>query len=160
MAAQLSTLFGLSSDNAVVNLALRGTFFGLNLVFNGIMWALFTAALTRGNSTTRVSIVNVSTNFFITAILGWMIFGEKLPVQWWMGAGLLAAGNVVIGSRDEDEKQPGHSVGVNDEEQEDLLVPQEEHGQVMPDLTGSKNTGIHEAEDGRMKNGEEIDNPV
>lgn len=69
------------------------------------MWALFTAALTRGSSTTRVSIVNVSSNFFITAILGAIIFGEKLPLGWWCGAGLLAAGNVVIGRREEAEKQ-------------------------------------------------------
>jgi len=33
-----------------------------------------------------------------------MIFGEKLPLGWWLGAALLAAGNVVIGRREEVEK--------------------------------------------------------
>ena len=83
-------------------------FFGLNLIFNGIMWALFTKALARGTSTTQVSILNTSSNFMITAILGWMIFSESLPPLWFVGAALLVAGNVIIGRRDEgEEKQKG-----------------------------------------------------
>lgn len=30
-----------------------------------------------------------------------MVFSESLPGTWWLGAGLLVAGNVVIGMRDE-----------------------------------------------------------
>ena len=66
------------------------------------MWALFTAALTRASSTTRVSIINTSANFMLTAFSGWMVFGEKLPGLWWVGAAGLVVGNVVIGRRDED----------------------------------------------------------
>ncbi|KAK5103667.1 hypothetical protein LTS08_003085 [Lithohypha guttulata] len=125
-ASSIASLFGLAEDNTYVNLALRGTFFGLNIVFNIAMWALFTAALTRSSSTTRVSIVNVSSNFFITAILGAIIFSEKLPLLWWVGAALLAAGNVVIGRREEGEK-PGGTIGLDQtqggaEEAENLLV--------------------------------------
>lgn len=83
-------------------------FFGLNLIFNGIMWALFTKALARGTSTTQVSILNTSSNFMITAILGWMIFSESLPPLWFVGAALLVAGNVIIGRREDgEEKQKG-----------------------------------------------------
>jgi multidrug transporter EmrE-like cation transporter len=80
-------------------------FFGLNLVFNGIMWTLFTKALARGTSTTQVSILNTSSNFMITAVLGWMIFSESLPPLWFVGAALLVAGNVIIGRRDEGEEK-------------------------------------------------------
>ena len=66
------------------------------------MWALFTAALTRNSSSTRVSIVNTSTNFMLTALLGLAMFGEKLPPLWWVGAAGLVVGNVVIGRREED----------------------------------------------------------
>jgi hypothetical protein len=65
------------------------------------MWALFTKALARGTSTTQVSILNTSSNFMITAILGLLIFGESLPPLWFLGAALLVAGNVIIGRRDE-----------------------------------------------------------
>lgn len=82
-------------------------FFGLNLIFNGVMWTLFTQALAKGNSTTQVSIMNTSSNFFITAVLGLMIFSESLPPLWWAGAALLVAGNVIIGSQDESDKPKG-----------------------------------------------------
>lgn len=77
-------------------------FFSLNLAFNALMWALFTSALTRASSTTRVSIINTSANFMLTAFSGWMVFGEKLPGLWWVGAAGLVVGNVIIGRRDEE----------------------------------------------------------
>lgn len=79
-------------------------FFGLNLIFNGVMWTLFTQALAKGHSTTQVSIMNTSSNFVITAVLGFLIFSESLPPLWWVGAALLVAGNVIIGSQDESDK--------------------------------------------------------
>ena len=54
-------------------------FFVMNLVFNGVMWGLFTRALTLGTSTTQVSVINASANFMLTAILGLVIFSEELP---------------------------------------------------------------------------------
>ena len=65
------------------------------------MWALFTAALTRASSTTRVSVINTSANFMLTAFAGWLVFGENLPGLWWVGAAMLVVGNVIIGRRDE-----------------------------------------------------------
>ncbi|KAL8781865.1 MAG: hypothetical protein Q9213_005806 [Squamulea squamosa] len=104
----ISTSLHLSSDNKFIEFIIRGSFFLLNLAFNALMWALFTSALTRASSTTRVSIINTSSNFLITALLGLMIFSEKLPPLWWVGAAGLVVGNVVIGRREEegDENKP------------------------------------------------------
>ncbi|CAL8578524.1 hypothetical protein XPA_004297 [Xanthoria parietina] len=99
----ISTSLHLSSSNKFIEIVIRGTFFLLNLAFNALMWALFTAALTRASSTTRVSIINTSSNFLITALLGLMIFSEKLPPLWWVGAAGLVVGNVVIGRREEGD---------------------------------------------------------
>ena len=71
------------------------------------MWALFTTALTRATSTTRVSIINTSSNFMLTALLGLVIFRESLPPLWWLGAAGLVVGNVVIGRREEVEGKRG-----------------------------------------------------
>jgi hypothetical protein len=68
------------------------------------MWALFTKALARGTSTTQVSILNTSSNFMVTAMLGFLIFSESLPPLWFLGAAMLVAGNVIIGRREEGEK--------------------------------------------------------
>lgn len=78
------------------------------------MWALFTSALTRASSTTRVSIVNTSSNFLLTALLGLIIFSEKLPGLWWVGAALLVAGCVVIGARKEEEVEGKGAKGDGD----------------------------------------------
>lgn len=114
LASRLSAFLGLSASNTFINVLLRATFFGLNLLFNLAMWTLFTAALTRASSTTRVSIVNVSVNFMVTALAGWAVFGEMLKGWWWLGAALLVVGNVVIGrGRDEEDggKKTGDAVG-------------------------------------------------
>jgi len=109
-------------------------FFGLNLIFNGVMWALFTKALARGTSTTQVSILNTSSNFMITAVLGFLIFSESLPPLWFLGAAMLVAGNVIIGRREEgetkegdehDRAENGDGVGVFSAEEEGLLEGEE-----------------------------------
>ncbi|KAK0746567.1 hypothetical protein B0T18DRAFT_411921 [Schizothecium vesticola] len=110
----IADFLGLSSIEAGIEVAVRCMFFGLNLLFNGIMWTLFTKALTRGHSTAQVSIVNTSSNFFITAILGFAIFSEALPPLWWLGAAMLVAGNVIIGRKDEGSKVEGAVGGEND----------------------------------------------
>lgn len=84
------------------------------------MWSLFTTALSRGTSATQVSIMNTSTNFIVTAMLGMAIFSEKLPALWWMGASLLVAGNVIMGRKNEGEEQ-----NAQDGEDEHMLVPQD-----------------------------------
>ena len=77
------------------------------------MWALFTKALARGTSTVQVSIINTSSNFIITAVLGFFIFTESLPPLWWLGASLLVAGNVIIGRREEKEVDPHPDLQLN-----------------------------------------------
>jgi hypothetical protein len=65
------------------------------------MWGLFTRALTLASSTTRVSVINTSANFMVTAVMGVLIFSETLPGLWLLGAAMLVAGSVIIGRREE-----------------------------------------------------------
>lgn len=108
------------------------------------MWALFTKALARGTSTTQVSILNTSSNFMITAVLGFLIFSEKLPPLWFLGAALLVAGNVIIGRReegedkDDDHRAAENGEGVFAEEGEGLL--EDEEVQLDGDLASKEGT--------------------
>jgi drug/metabolite transporter (DMT)-like permease len=70
-------------------------------VLSSTMWALFTRALSLSQSAVHVNIINTAANFVITAILGALIFGESLPLLWWVGASLLITGSVIIGKREE-----------------------------------------------------------
>ncbi|KAI1209576.1 uncharacterized protein F4807DRAFT_427220 [Annulohypoxylon truncatum] len=117
IAQGISGSLGLKDLEKVVEVVVRSSFFGLNLVFNGIMWSLFTQALAKGQSTTQVSIMNTSTNFMITALLGLLIFAEALPPLWWVGAAMLVAGNVIIG-RETKEESSGTEAGAGAEEVE------------------------------------------
>ncbi|KAF2630978.1 hypothetical protein BU25DRAFT_418633 [Macroventuria anomochaeta] len=119
--SSLAAAFGLGPSNKFFEYALRAVFtsvhprdpisdkqqafFGMNLLFNAIMWGLFTRALTLASSTVRVSVINTSANFMITAILSALVFSESLPGLWWLGAAMLVAGSVIIGMREEGEKK-------------------------------------------------------
>ncbi|KAH8728798.1 hypothetical protein GQ44DRAFT_675416 [Phaeosphaeriaceae sp. PMI808] len=103
--SSIAYAFGLSPSNKLIEIAIRGLFFALNLTFNAVMWGLFTRALTLASSTVRVSIINTSANFMVTAVLGALIFREKLPGVWWLGAAMLVAGSVIIGMREETENK-------------------------------------------------------
>ncbi|KAI7284807.1 hypothetical protein KC345_g2097 [Hortaea werneckii] len=104
-ATHVSRVFGLEEPSHITNVLVRGLCFLLNLAFNAVMWGLFTRALTLATSTVRVSVINTSANFMVTAILGAMIFKESLPGTWWLGASFLVAGSVIIGRRDEAQKE-------------------------------------------------------
>ncbi|KAL6710394.1 hypothetical protein ACN47E_009340 [Coniothyrium glycines] len=104
LTTSIAAVFGTSK---LIEYVVRALFFGLNLVFNAIMWGLFTRALTLASSTVRVSIINTSANFIVTAVLSFLIFSESLPGLWWLGAALLVAGSVIIGMREESETKDG-----------------------------------------------------
>ena len=114
------------------------------------MWTLFTTALARGHSTTQVSIMNTSSNFVITAILGLAIFAESLPPLWWLGAALLVAGNVIIGRQnesvktDESDAQSAAGDGELDEGLDGGLAPERQQPGMVP---GDEEGGLKEEED-------------
>jgi hypothetical protein len=116
------------------------------------MWTLFTTALARGTSTTQVSIINTSTNFIITAVLGLAVFSESLPPVWWAGAALLVAGNVIVGRKDETEDAGGSAAAAG----ADSGV--QGAGGYEPVMGGDdEDAGLGVGGDGRRKSGEDED---
>ena len=97
----------------------------------------------------------------VTAILGWLVFGEKLPALWWLGASLLAAGNVVIGRREEGEK-PGGTVGLDEtrEEAEDLLGETRDYHADLVELEYEPPPAQRREDSTRIKRGEDVDDPI
>ncbi|KAI9144352.1 hypothetical protein BKA69DRAFT_1164595 [Paraphysoderma sedebokerense] len=68
----------------------------LVVVANVLMWASFTKALALSKSSIHVTVVNTISNLLLTAILGDVIFGEKLTRQFWVGATLILAGTILM----------------------------------------------------------------
>ena len=127
LATVLASWISLESFPSLVEAFVRVVFFALNLIFNGIMWTLFTKALARGTSTTQVSILNTSSNFMVTGMLGWVIFSEKLSPTWLIGALLLVTGSVIIGHRGEshDDVDGVSKPSASSSEEYDLLMNDE-----------------------------------
>ncbi|WEW57738.1 hypothetical protein PRK78_003205 [Emydomyces testavorans] len=113
--------------DVVVEYIIRGLFFGLNVLSNITMWALFTRALTASSSSTQVTITNTTANFLVTALLGIMVFHERVAPLWWLGATIMAAGCIIVGLREEEGKPKDSSVvgnelgGSRDGSAEDLI---------------------------------------
>ncbi|KAK2766772.1 hypothetical protein FQN54_006086 [Arachnomyces sp. PD_36] len=145
----------LSLPEGWVEVCVRGSFFALNLLSNITMWALFTRALTAANSTTRVSVMNTSANFLVTAVLGMVVFEEKVGGLWWLGAAGMGVGCIIVGMRDEGGKD-----GKGGEEGRDGGDDGQEEGVV---LLGGERESEDESEDGeregrkRRDSGEEED---
>jgi drug/metabolite transporter (DMT)-like permease len=101
IATSLSSTVNIPLPPSSVEYALRVAIFAISFFFTGTMWAFYTKALSAAPSAVHANIVNTSSNFIITALLGALIFGEHLPPLWWAGAGLLVSGSVIIGRRDQ-----------------------------------------------------------
>ncbi|KAF0454168.1 transmembrane protein 42-like [Gigaspora margarita] len=63
---------------------------------NALMWNFLTKALNKSSSSVQVTVLNSAINFCMTAILGNIIFGEALALQWWFGAGFIVIGTVLV----------------------------------------------------------------
>ncbi|PWY94084.1 hypothetical protein BO94DRAFT_621537 [Aspergillus sclerotioniger CBS 115572] len=101
LATTILQFFGAHEHHPLMVLVIRGICLALNVLCNIIMWALFTRALTASPSTTKVSITNTAANFLVTAVLGMGVFGERVDGLWWVGAGMMGAGCVIVGLRDQ-----------------------------------------------------------
>jgi hypothetical protein len=96
-----------------------------------------------------------------------MVFGEQLRGIWWLGAAMLAGGNVVIGRREVEGKKnkPGEG-GQGEAEAEGLMRGEEGGGQDLDlvelddDVDGRAPRPQHGDEQRRLRVGQEADAPI
>lgn len=93
------------------------------------MWALFTRALTAHSSATKVSLINTSANFLVTAFLSALIFTEALPAGWFGGAALLVLGTLIIGRDRQGEPAASPAVAAAAAADEEAAGPGEHSDQ-------------------------------
>ncbi|XP_077982116.1 uncharacterized protein LOC144437132 [Glandiceps talaboti] len=89
-----------------IALYLRMTCFAMIFIFNAVMWTLFVKSLRKCSSSVEATIINTAANFFFSAFLGMVLFGETLSLVWWFGASLIIVGLLFIHKGTvEDEKK-------------------------------------------------------
>lgn len=84
------------SQQIIVVRALQGLSIAGIVLCNMGMWSLFVRALDRLPSSLIATAVNTAVNFFLSAFLGFILFGEGLPVLWWGGASLILVGLLLM----------------------------------------------------------------
>ncbi|PNS18790.1 Serine/threonine-protein kinase CLA4 [Sphaceloma murrayae] len=147
-----------AAHSQIFEYALRALFFALNLSFDALMWGLFTRALTLASSTVHVSVLNTSTNFLVAASAGWLVFGEKLPGLWWVGAAMLIGGCFVIGRRGgREEEKKGAYVRVDGEGNADGEEVPLGKWEVDDPLPGAEGAGPRSRSPYRDEDGVELD---
>jgi multidrug transporter EmrE-like cation transporter len=81
---------------AQLTLAARGVAFVLLVLLNAKMWTLFTQSLNAFPSSVHPTAINTAANFVLSAVIGHLLFGEPLPLKWWLGTALLTLGVVLL----------------------------------------------------------------
>lgn len=88
--------------------ALRGLSLLLVILSNVIQWLQFTLSLNLAPSSVHAGLVNSGANFLATAVLARAVFGDPLPILWWMGSTLILIGMILMqggGQAKEAEKE-------------------------------------------------------
>ncbi|ETV85874.1 hypothetical protein H257_02421 [Aphanomyces astaci] len=77
-------------------------FFAAMLLSNAVMLSFFVRGLHETDSLTA-TITSSAANFVVTALVGYLVFHEQLPLQWWVGASviLFGMGLLLHGAKDD-----------------------------------------------------------
>ncbi len=78
-------------------LAARGALLAALIASNTAAIALHLKGMSQVGSF-MATLLNTGANFLVTALLGWAVFGESLPLAWWAGGALIALGTVLVAS--------------------------------------------------------------
>ncbi|XP_055701624.1 transmembrane protein 42-like [Phlebotomus papatasi] len=75
------------------------------IILNTLVWTFFVKALHSGSGgSVGATVVSSGTNYFTSALLGWVIFGETTSLFWWFGTSLIITGIILISIPDKKEK--------------------------------------------------------
>lgn len=77
---------------------IKVSLYSMVLLLNAAMWAAFTAALTKGQSSTVTSGTRLASGFLFTGIAGRVIFSEKIDFYWITGAFFILIGTMLATS--------------------------------------------------------------
>ncbi|CAG7659324.1 unnamed protein product [Allacma fusca] len=66
--------------------------FIMMIAMNAVMWTTFVKALRNCKTSLEATVTNTAANFFSSALVGQLIFGESVSLLWWLGTLLIIFG--------------------------------------------------------------------
>ncbi|XP_066581730.1 transmembrane protein 42 [Prorops nasuta] len=100
----LGKLAGGAEYSPMDSLLLKAVLLVLMIVSNTIGCTFFVKALHESGSSLPATIVSTSTNYFCSALIGFLAFGESTSLSWWLGTSLVLLGLVIICKSQTDEE--------------------------------------------------------
>jgi multidrug transporter EmrE-like cation transporter len=90
-----------SSEEAFIicdktSLFIRAISFVSMILLNTVMWTTFVKALRYCSTSLEATVTNTAANFFLSAIVGQLLFDESVSLMWWMGTALIILGLVLM----------------------------------------------------------------
>ncbi|KAL1505869.1 hypothetical protein ABEB36_005327 [Hypothenemus hampei] len=83
--------------------AVRLIFFVLMLFCNAAVWTMFVKALHQSSSSLVATVISSTSNYVLTAFIGFVLLGEVTSFFWWFGMLFIIAGLVLIVQEDKSE---------------------------------------------------------
>lgn len=77
-------------------------FVGLMLISNALVWTFFVRALHSSGGSLVATVTSASTNYCLSAVFGYFVFGESMSLVWWFGTSLVIIGLILIGTDQDD----------------------------------------------------------
>ncbi|XP_033104251.1 transmembrane protein 42-like isoform X2 [Anneissia japonica] len=65
-------------------------------IFNAFMWTLFVKSLQLSKASVQATVTNSASNFFFSALIGHLVFGEALSIRWWIGSMMIVSGLILM----------------------------------------------------------------
>ncbi|XP_062560373.1 transmembrane protein 42 [Armigeres subalbatus] len=98
--------FGQLEDNSnkELQLLMKVLCIVIMVLLNACVWRFFVKALHTNGGTLVASLVSAASNYTVSALLGWLIFGEQTSIIWWIGTTLVMAGLLLIMTDDESNR--------------------------------------------------------
>ncbi|XP_063995227.1 transmembrane protein 42 [Diachasmimorpha longicaudata] len=75
---------------------LKITLFGVMILFNTAGCTFFVRSLQGCGSSLPSTVVSAATNYFCSALVGFLVFGETTSMLWWCGTSLVLLGLILI----------------------------------------------------------------
>eukprot|EP01102_Stenamoeba_stenopodia_P005944 TRINITY_DN16655_c0_g1_i1.p2 TRINITY_DN16655_c0_g1~~TRINITY_DN16655_c0_g1_i1.p2 ORF type:complete len:157 (-),score=38.76 TRINITY_DN16655_c0_g1_i1:50-520(-) len=90
----------------ILEYGLRALCFACLLISNAVMMNAFVKSMAL-TSSINATMINSSFNYFVTALFGFFLFGEKLTLQWWIGGFCILIGLYIVnlGIQHEEQKK-------------------------------------------------------
>ncbi|XP_014213037.1 uncharacterized protein LOC106642702 [Copidosoma floridanum] len=128
--AKLSGYFAFTGDlwSPIAKLLLLGAM----VVSNTLGCTLFVKAMVGSSSSLPATVASSTVNYFCSALLGWLVFGESTSLTWWCGTTLVLLGLLCICNSPEsnevvtdDSKKLADTSGIQEEEDDDTKFKRE-----------------------------------